>query len=365
MYIKNIKLKDFRNYEYADISFSNGTNIIYGNNAQGKTNILEAIFLFCTARSHRRATDKDIIRRGANFGIIDIDFCDDVRDYKGKMKILDGKKKFVSINMVNIKKISQIADYINVVMFSPEDLAIIKDSPSLRRRFTDMAISQISPVYVSLLNEYLKILNQRNNLLKEIKRLSKDDDTLEVWDNYLVDLSCKIIKYRKEFIKNLLEYAKKIHYEISGEKLSIKYVSNCSDNIYDDDNLYNELSEKIKKNRKRDIETGTSNIGCHRDDFYFYINDQDVKIYGSQGQQRSVILSLKLALTEIIKNKRGAYPVILLDDIMSELDESRRKYLAGKIRDKQVIITCTDKEQSSLYSDVKYFHVSDGKITAQ
>lgn len=362
MYITNLKLKDFRNYESADINFINGTNIIYGNNAQGKTNILEAIFLFCTARSHRRATDREIIKKDCEQSIIDIKFSDDVRDYVGRMKILDGKKKFVNINNVNIKKISHIADYINVVMFSPEDLFIIKDSPSVRRRFIDMSISQISPVYVSFLNDYLKIINQRNNLLKEIKRYNKSDETLDIWDEYLVDLSCKIIKYRREFIKKLQEFSKKIHYEISTENLLIKYISNCNENIYDDEKLYTELCEKIKKSRKRDIETGMTNIGAHRDDFVFYINENDAKIYGSQGQQRSVVLSLKLALTEIIKNEKGSYPIILLDDIMSELDESRRQYLSCKIEDKQVIITCTDKEQKANYSNVKYFNVSNNSV---
>lgn len=362
MYVKNLKLKNFRNYENVSVNFINGTNIIYGNNAQGKTNLLEAILLFCTARSHRRATDKEIIKTGAQAAIIDMDFSDGVRDYEGYMKILDGKKKLVSINKVGIKKISQIADYINVVMFSPEDLSVIKDSPSFRRRFYDMSISQISPVYVSLLNEYIKILNQRNNLLKEIKRTGKSADTLDVWDSYLVDLCVKITKYRRNFTQKIKEYAKKIHYEISGEELDIKYISNISENIDDNEKLFEDFENKIRKMRTRDIETGTTNNGCHRDDFIFYVNGTDVKIYGSQGQQRSVILSLKLALTEVIKEVRGNFPVILLDDIMSELDENRRLYLAGKIEGKQVMITCTDKEIRSLGENVKYFYVEKGNV---
>ena len=362
MYVKNLRLKNFRNYENVSVNFINGTNIIYGNNAQGKTNLLEAIFLFCSARSHRRATDREIIKTGAPFGIINIEFSSGVRDYEGYMKILEGKQKLVSINKVGIKKISQIADYINVVMFSPEDLSVIKDSPSYRRRFCDMSLSQISPVYVSLLNEYIKILNQRNNLLKEIKKTGKSADTLEVWDNYLIDLCVKITKYRRNFTEKIKFYAKKIHHEISGEKLDIKYISNVSENIEDDEKIYKDFENKIKKMRVRDIETGTTNNGCHRDDFIFSVNDSDVKIYGSQGQQRSVILSLKLALTEFIKEVRGDYPIILLDDIMSELDESRRHYLAGKIEGKQVMITCTDKEASSLYKNVKYFYVNNSSV---
>lgn len=363
MYIKELALRDFRNYETVRVPFFNGTNIIYGNNAQGKTNLLEAIFLFCTGRSHRRASDREMIRQGQAFGVIDLSFCDDVRDYTGQMKILEGKKKFVRINQVPITRISQIADYINVVMFSPEDLAIIKDSPTERRRFFDMSISQLSPVYVSVLNDYLKTLKQRNNLLKEIKRSGKADDTLDIWDRYLVDLSCKIIRYRSRFLKQLEKFAVYTHKEISGETLRIEYVSNCCEDVTQEDTIGRELEQKLKKNRRRDIETGTSNIGAHRDDFVFYINGRDAKLYGSQGQQRSVVLSLKLALTEVIKQMRQSYPVILLDDIMSELDESRRKYLSGKIEGKQVILTCTDKQDAASYEAVKYFYVCNNSVT--
>lgn len=365
MYVKQLKLKDFRNYETVCVNFSDATNILYGDNAQGKTNILESLYLFCTGRSHRRATDKEIIRHGQNFGIINIDFSDDIRDYKGQMKVLDGKKKFVSINGIPVKKISHIAEYINVVMFSPEDLSVIKDSPAERRRFFDMAISQISPAYVGILNEYLKVIKQRNNLLKEIKRSKKGEYTLDIWDSYLIDFSCKIIKYRRDFLENLKEFASKIHFEISKEELFIQYFSNCGEDIYSDENLKKELEQKIKKSRIRDIETGTSNTGAHRDDFVFLINGKDAKFYGSQGQQRSAILSLKLAFTEVIYNTKGSYPIILLDDIMSELDESRRLYLAGKISGKQVILTCTDKQKTENYKNVKYFHVQNNKLTEE
>lgn len=362
MYITSIDLKNWRNYEKEHIEFINGTNIIYGDNAQGKTNILEAIFLFCLARSHRRATEREMIKMGEDYSVIKMCFCDDVRDYEGYMKILDGKKKYVSINGVSIKKISTVSKYINVVMFSPEDLSIVKDSPSYRRRFADMAISQLSPVYISYLNEYINVLNQRNNLLKMIKKTSKNADTLNIWDEYLVDFCIKIIKYRREFIKKLEQEAKKVHFEISGEDLSIKYISNCAEDIYlDDEKLSKQMLDKLIRTRSRDIETGMSNTGCHRDDFVFYTDKNDVKIYGSQGQQRSVVLSLKIGLTEVFKNIKGNYPVILLDDIMSELDEKRRSYLSGKIDGKQVILTCTDKEKNN-YKNVKYFHIKNGKV---
>lgn len=363
MYITKLTLRDFRNYESAAVSFLNGTNLIYGNNAQGKTNLLEAVFLFCTGRSHRRATDREMIREGTDWCEIDIEFCDEVRDYTGQMKILDGKKKFVAINKVPVKKISQIADYINVVMFSPEDLSIIKTSPSERRRFVDMALSQLSPVYVSVLNEYLKILKQRNNLLKEIKRNRSGDDTLDVWDEYLIDLSCKIIAYRRKFLEDLMRHAVPIHREIAGEALAMQYESNCCEDVSNSETLWQELEQKIKKGRRRDIETGTSNTGAHRDDFLFSIDGRDARLYGSQGQQRSVVLSLKLALTEVIRQSRGTYPVILLDDIMSELDESRRQYLAGKIRGKQVILTCTDRQEAAPYGTVRYFYVNNNTVT--
>lgn len=358
MYIKNLKVKNFRSYDSCDISFSDSKNIIYGDNAAGKTNLLEAVFVFCTGRSHRRATDAEMIKDGEKFSVIEIGFTDGVRDYKGKMILSPDRRKSVTINDMPIEKISRISGYINAVMFSPEDLCIIKDAPSDRRRFLDMAISQIRPGYVNALNDYLKILKQRNNLLKKEKDEKKLEEMLFVWDEALCAAASSVLIYRSEFIKFTEPFVKKFYNELSGEELSVCYESSISEDISDKEIIEKSFREKLLRARRRDIETAVTNYGVHRDDIRFYINGKEAKIFASQGQQRSIILCLKLAQTEAVKEVKGTYPVILLDDIMSELDRGRREYFASKITDKQVIITCTDKKNAA----AKYFHVKDKKV---
>lgn len=363
MYIKRLKIKDFRNYDSAEFYFSDKTNIIYGNNAQGKTNILESIFVFCSGRSHRRADDGEMIREGALRSIIEVEFCDENRDYYGKMIMQSGKKKLVSFNGVSLTKISQIANYINAVIFSPEDLNIVKGSPGERRRFMDMALSQLKPNYVSVLNDYLKVLKQRNNLLKKLNPNSAEADTLDIWDESLADLGAKITIYRKDFIDFLKPFVLNTYAELSNEKLDLNYISNFTQSFDNYDVIKENMLNLLRKNRRRDIETKISNIGVHRDDILFSIDGRDLKIYGSQGQHRSVVLCMKIAQTEAVYSVKKTYPIILLDDIMSELDKNRRDYFAGKIKDKQVIITCTDRDNTQ--KDAKYFYVKSGNVKAE
>ena len=363
MYIKRLKIKDFRNYDTAELYFSDKTNIIYGNNAQGKTNILESIFVFCSGRSHRRADDGEMIREGAFRSIIEVEFCDENRDYYGKMIMQSGKKKLVSFNGVSLTKISQIANYINAVIFSPEDLNIVKGSPGERRRFMDMALSQLKPNYVSVLNDYLKVLKQRNNLLKKLNPNSAEADTLDIWDESLADLGAKITIYRKDFIDFLKPFILNTYAELSNEKLDLNYISNFTQSFDNYDVIKENMLNLLKKNRRRDIETKISNIGVHRDDILFSIDGRDLKIYGSQGQHRSVVLCMKIAQTEAVYSVKKTYPIILLDDIMSELDKNRRDYFAGKIKDEQVIITCADRDNTQ--KDAKYFYVKSGNVKAE
>ncbi len=360
MYIKRLKIKNFRNYESAELFLDPKTNIIYGNNAQGKTNLLESVFVFCSGRSHRRADDGEMIKEGAHSASIEIDFENEVRSFAGKMIMQSGKKKLVSFNDVPIKKISQIANYINAVIFSPEDLNIIKGGPGERRRFMDMAISQLKPNYVSCLNDYLKVLKQRNNLLKKITANSVEADTLDIWDDSLADLGAKITIYRQEFIQFLKPFVIQIYAELANEKLDLSYKSNITDNFESYEIIKENMITLLKKNRRRDLETKISNVGVHRDDISFMIDNRDLKIYGSQGQHRSVVLCLKLAQTEAVFSVKKTYPVILLDDIMSELDKSRRDYFAGKIQDKQVILTCTDRDETQ--KNARYFYVKSGQV---
>lgn len=360
MYIKRLRIKNFRNYTTAELTFDPKTNIIYGNNAQGKTNLLESIFVFCSGRSHRRADDGEMIQEGASSAVIELDFTDEIREYEGKMIMQSGKRKHVSFNDVPISKISHIANYINVVMFAPEDLNIIKGGPGERRRFMDMALSQLKPNYVSVLNDYLKVLKQRNNLLKRLRSDSPELPTLDVWDEALADLGAKLTLYRVEFIQFMKPFIKQIYSELSTEVLDLSYVSNITDTYESYDLIKNSMLDLLNKNRRRDIDTKITNIGAHRDDILFTIDGRDLKIYGSQGQHRSVVLCLKLAQTEAVYSIKKSYPIILLDDIMSELDKNRRDYFAGKIKNKQVIITSTDRDETQ--KNARYFYVKSGSV---
>ncbi len=365
MFINKIALKNFRSYNDLTIDFSKKTNIIYGKNAAGKTNILEAIYFFSTGRSHRGASIKEIIKDSGEEASVSLDFYSHQRDFKGAFKIYKDKKKHVLINDVNIKKISEISDYINVVMFSPEDLSIIKNGPSERRRFLDMSISQIKPLYLKNLNNYIKILAQRNCLLKEISKNEKGLEMLDIWDESLAEICAVISVYRYEFLEDLKEYLYNIHKEISNENLKIKYLCGFYDdfkNSCDFDIIKKNIYEKLVATRKSDINLGITQTGIHRDDILFFIDKKEARRFASQGQQRSIVLSLKLSLAEVIKDIKGDYPIILLDDITSELDSSRREYLKGKIRDKQVLITCTDKEDALTNKDVSFFLVEDRKV---
>jgi len=367
MNISKLTVTQFRNYTAATVLLSQGTNIIYGNNAQGKTNLLESIYVFCTGRSHRVSNSRDMILNGETFARVDIEFSDDIRSYKGHIIIPESGKKTVVINDVPIKKISTIADYINVVMFSPEDLSIIKDEPAQRRKFIDMAICQIRPVYAGILADYSKVLIQRNAMLKSIKRGTAKQENIEVWDSKLLALSARITMFRKGFIDTLTPYAAAIHSEIACEPLELRYMPCSKDDIdtSSEPAVLNNITERLRSSIMRDIEAGNTSIGAHHDDLEAYIAGQNAKRFGSQGQQRSVVLSLKLGQTEIIKAQKGSYPVILLDDIMSELDESRRRYLTGRIVDKQVIMTCTDRETAmdqavaDAHGEAAYFKVAD------
>lgn len=364
MNIVSLQLEQYRCYEQTSLSFVNGTNIIYGKNAAGKTNILEAIFLFCTGRSHRGASDREMIKQGAAFATVKLAFQNSVRDFYGVLKLCENKKKYITINDVSIRRMSQLSNYLNVVMFAPEDLSIVKDGPSQRRKFLDMAISQIHPSYLSFLSDYIKTMTQRNNLLREIRQNRTAIATLDVWDERLAILCSQITQYRDNFIHEMELYLKPIHAEITKELIEMCYVPNVcqKEEIADAEHMPDLIREKIRRSRERDIETGLSNVGIHRDDIRFFLEKRDSRRFASQGQQRSIVLSLKLAQTELMHEHFNEYPILLLDDIMSELDEARRMYLAGKIKGKQVIITCTDRQAAPLQDQVAYFHVKDRMV---
>lgn len=346
MYLKNIKIKNFRNYENQEVEFGEKLNILYGENAQGKTNILEAIFLSAFGKSFRTNKEKEMIKKGENFAKVEIEYQKKDRD--GKIIINISNKKMVTVNGVKIKKLSELLGNINLVIFTPDDINILKNGPSARRRFLDMMIGQLRTNYVYNLNMYLKTIEQRNNYLKQ---KTINDAMLEIWDEKLAEYGHKIYKYRNEFIEKIKAEIGEIHKEITNETISISYKSDCQ-NI-------EEYKKHLIKNREIDKMKGYTSAGTHRDDFKILIDGEEVNVFGSQGQNRTAILSLKLAELKVIYNDIEEYPILLLDDFMSELDENRISNFLKKIKKIQVIITCT---KNINIEKSKSYKVEKGKI---
>ena len=353
MWIKKIKINNFRNYKNQEINLEKNINLFYGENAQGKTNIIEAIFLSSMGKSFRAKKDKEMISLGEENSIIEIEYEKIDRD--GKIKIELGNKKIVYVNGIKIKKLSELLGNINVVIFTPDDINILKGGPQNRRRFLDIMISQLRPNYMYNLNLYLKTLEQRNNYLRQISKENKNENMLDIWDEELAKYAINIYNYRKQFIEKIKEKIKKIHEEITNnkEEIKIEYLSECISK--------EKYLELLKQRRKLDIIKGYTTKGIHRDDFNIYINKKELGIYGSQGQHRTAILSLKLSELNIVKDEIGESPILLLDDFMSELDEKRRKNFLEKINDVQVIITCTEKIDIE-NKEILVYNVKSGEV---
>ena len=314
---------------------------------------MEAIFLSSMGKSFRAKKDKEMIKIGENKATVEILFSK--KDREGKIKIDLSNKKSIYLNGIKLKKLSELLGNINIVIFTPDDINILKGGPQNRRRFLDIMISQLKPNYMYNLNLYLKTLEQRNNYLRQIKEYNKDENLLEIWDEKLAEYAYNIYKYRNEFINKIKNKIKNIHKEITNNKenIEIEYITEC------------ESKEKylnlLKERRKLDIIKGYTTNGIHRDDFNIYINEKQLNIYGSQGQHRTAILSLKLSELNIILEETGEYPILLLDDFMSELDESRRKHFLENIKDTQIIITCTEKFDIE-NKNILIYNVKDGKV---
>ena len=357
MIIKALQLKDFRNYENLDIGFSGKTNIFYGDNAQGKTNILESIFLMATTKSYRGAKEKEMIRHDSGESHIRIVMNKMGADHRLDMHLKKNSPKGAAIDGIPIRKSSELYGMLHVISFSPEDLTLIKNGPSERRRFMDMELCQLDRVYFSNLASYGKALAQRNNLLKQIDRDRALAATIDIWNEQLVKYGTEIIKAREDFINSLAPVLCKKHESISSgkEKLRIEYVKNTREE---------EFLEKLEKSLDRDIYLKATSYGPHKDDLAFFINDDNVRIYGSQGQQRTAALSLKLSEIELVKNRIGDSPVLLLDDVLSELDRNRQNSLLNEIKEVQTFITCTGLEEfiESRSSDNRIFHIEGGKV---
>ena len=359
MFIKRLQMLNYRNYNVLDINLGPHVNVFMGDNAQGKTNILEGIYYCAFARSHRTSKDRELINWNADNALLSVMVGRERLDKRIDISILKDGKKAIQINKIKIKKIGELFGNFNVVMFSPEDLKIIKDSPGVRRKFIDMELCQLNPKYYYNLVQYNKVLNERNSILRN-RNINKD--ILDVYDMQLVEFGYKIIIDRLEYIQKLNKYSAKIHSEITSgkEKIEFKYIST----IKDLENIKENFYSLLEKNRVRDCERGITSVGPHRDDFTVLINDIDTKSYGSQGQQRTAVLTIKFSSLKIIKELTGEHPVLLLDDVLSELDFSRKRYILSTIGDIQTIITCTGIEDLYEYLDdkSKVFKVKDGEI---
>lgn len=338
MNIRSIELMNFRNYENLEISFDEGTNILFGDNAQGKTNILEAAYMSGTTKSHKGSRDKEMIRFGEEEAHLKTVVVRGGREYQIDMHLKKNRAKGIAIDKIPIKKASELFGILNIVFFSPEDLNIIKNGPAERRRFLDSELCQLDRIYLADLTNYNKILAQRNKLLKDMIYRPSLSDTLPVWDMQLIETGKKIIRRRKQFVDELREIVSDIHYRISGgrEELFLKYEPNIDDIFFED-----ELSRAKEKDKK----LCQTSVGPHRDDLLFSIGDVDIRKYGSQGQQRTSALSLKLSEIELVRKSISDTPVLLLDDVLSELDSSRQNYLLNNISDTQTIITCTGLDE--------------------
>jgi len=357
MVIKSLKLKNYRNYELLDLTFDSKTNILYGDNAQGKTNILEALYLSGTTKSHRGTKDRDLIQFGYEESHLETIVEKNGIDYQIDMHLKKNSPKGIAINKIPIRKASELFGIVHFVFFSPEDLNIIKEGPAGRRRFIDLELSQLDKVYLSNLSNYNRIINQRNSLLKELYYQEHLIETLDIWDMQLAEYGTKVIESRKKFIERLNNIISNIHYRLTGgkENITLTYESSVGDMS---------LEQALKRYRQRDIKFKSTSVGPHRDDLCFKIGEIDIRKFGSQGQQRTAALSLKLSEIELVRMLIRDTPVLLLDDVLSELDKNRQNYLLDSIHDIQTVITCTglDEFVNHRFSINKIFHVKSGTV---
>lgn len=357
MIIESVELKNFRNYKSLQMDFDCGTNILYGDNAQGKTNILESLYLSATTKSHKGSKDKELINFDADEAHIKTIINKNDIPYRIDIHLKKNSPKGIAINGIPIKRASELFGILNVVFFSPEDLNLIKNGPAERRRFLDLELCQLDKIYVYNMVNYNKVLNQRNQLLKSLDFNASLMDTLDIWDMQLIEYGQKIISRRHEFIDSLNNIVYDIHRNLSGnrEELKLKYLPDISE-----DRFYDELI----RGRDRDRKLKTTSTGPHRDDFSFYIGENDIRRFGSQGQQRTAALSLKLAEIKLVAKVINDNPVLLLDDVLSELDANRQNQLLNSIGDIQTMITCTGLDDfiENRFEINKLYHIENGNI---
>lgn len=366
MVLNNIEIFQFRNYDHLELKLKEGINIIYGNNAQGKTNLLESIYVLGLTKSHRSFIDNSLIKDGMK-----------VAKIKGSLKIntlpikleiiINNKNKKLKIDENDIKKVSDYISNMNIIIFYPEDLELIKGSPSIRRRFLNLEISQLNSTYLNIYNEYSKIIKIRNEYLKKInKGINIDENYFNILNQYLIDKAIYIYRERNKLLKMLNKYSKEIFKNLSGiDNFNIKYKTSVELDNKNDLELKKIFEEKLQKLRPTEIKLGVTLLGPHRDDFEFYIGNNNLKNYGSQGQQRMAVLSIKLSEINIFKSTKNTNPILLLDDVFSELDDNKKNNLLSYIsEDIQTIITTTDLKNidKSILKNAKLIKIDNGQI---
>lgn len=370
MFLQKIYLSKFRNYDNLLLEFNPGINIIYGDNAQGKTNLLESIYVLGLTKSHRSFIDNNLIKEGSNYSQIKGIIKDNEIDTNYEIQLQSGKSKILKINDDTIKKVSDYVSKINIIIFYPDDLELVKGSPSVRRRFINLEISQMYGNYLNILSEYNQILKLRNDYIKLINQgQSVDMNYFQVLTDYYVEKSILIYQYRHKFIEKLNEISKEVFYNISLlDGFHIEYRTSFQFQSYEKESMKNIILEKLKKSYLSEIKFKSTLYGPHKDDLEFFINDKNIKNYGSQGQQRMTVLALKLAEIRIFKEITDKYPILLLDDVFSELDEVRKNNLLKYIEQNiQTIITTTDLSNidESIKNNSKLIYIRNGSVAAE
>lgn len=360
MHIRRLRLSDFRNYAWAELSPARGVTVLHGANAQGKTNLIEAVYLCCVGRSHRTRRDAELIRWGASAAqvAIEVERREGVEDVSVRIGTEEGRRKQIRVNESPVQRIGELMGHVNAVLFSPEDLRIVKEGPDGRRRFLDMEISQLQPAYFYALQRYVRALNQRNGLLRQLA-VHRDKallETLDEWDALLVDAGAQIVERRVAYLARLDDAARETHRSLSGgaEILTLSYQRRAEDR--------ESLSNLLRAARGEDLRRATTTIGPHRDDYRIQLNGRDAKAFASQGQQRTIALSLKLAEIEVMQEAIGEWPILLLDDVMSELDIHRRQMLLTRIEHVQTLITCTHLSDLGGAAYDAAYHVEEGDL---
>lgn len=367
MIINHLRVQDFRNYQTLDCAFASGLNLIVGENAQGKTNVLEAIYAVCTGRSFRTRDDRDMIRFHQDAARIHLDFLEGSQACTLDMTLLRNSAKEIRLNRIPIRTYGELIGKAHVIVFSPDDLKLVKEGPQERRRFTDRELSAVSPAYYNALVRYHRVLKQRNKLLKSLQFSQSQRDTLEHWDEQLCQIGGDIIHRRFAFTRQINQISQTLHTGISEgkERLSVQYLS-CMDTLegLGCDTIAKGMRERLVSQINTDIQRGTTSVGPHRDDFLLKVNDLSLRDYGSQGQHRSAALALKLSGIEMIRQETGRLPVVLLDDVMSELDPGRQNALLASLSEAQIIMTSTDTANldPAMVRKANRYSVSEGTI---